>query len=177
MKSLALATRTALPAFGFATSTAAGVAACIATIAGRSSAGPRPQLPPIATAPSALRSFAACSGLTPIIVWPWVSKLIVTTIGTPGAAWRAPSTAASTSSSADIVSIQKTSTPPAWSAAACSAKPFTASARSRSPSGARIAPLGPMSPATTASWSGVWATSPARRAAASFSSATRVSSP
>ena len=91
----------------------------------RSSSGPLPQLPPTASAPQAVSPATACSGETPIIVWPRVSKVIVATRGMPGATRRTPSMAALISVRSDIVSIQIRSTPPATSAAACSAKTST----------------------------------------------------
>ena len=49
-----------------------------------SSSGPLPQLPPTASAPHAVSEATACSGLTPIIVWPRVSKVIVVMSAIPG---------------------------------------------------------------------------------------------
>ena len=92
------------------------------------SSGPLPQLPPTASAPQAVSAATACSGETPIIVCPRVSKVIVAISGTRGETSRTPSIAARTSSRSDIVSIQIRSTPPAINAAACSAKMSTASA-------------------------------------------------
>ena len=59
-----------------------------------SSSGPLPQLPPTASAPHARRATTACSGETPIIVWPRVSKVIVAMSGIAGATRRTPSIAA-----------------------------------------------------------------------------------
>ena len=75
----------------------------------------------------------ACSGETPIIVWPRVSNVIVAMIGIPAETWRTPRIAAPISDRCDIVSIQITSTPPAISAAACSAKTSTASSSDERP--------------------------------------------
>jgi hypothetical protein len=72
----------------------------------------------------------------------------------------------------DIVSIQMTSAPPATSAMACSAKPATASTNCISPTGSRIPPLGPMSPATRARPPASLAASRAISTAARFSSGT-----
>ena len=61
----------------------------------------------------------------------------------------APLSAATSSSAEDMVSIHKTSTPPAASPAACSANAWVAASAVKSPSGARISPVGPMEPAIT----------------------------
>ena len=112
--------------------------------------------------------------MTPIIVWPRVSKVIVVTRAMPGAARRTPSMAALISLRSDIVSIQMRSTPPATSDAACSRKTSTASSYSSVPSGATISPLGPMSPATSAvPAGGVGPRRGARMAAVRLSSSTR----
>ena len=94
---------------------------------GISSSGPFPQLPPTASAPQASSAATACSGETPIIVWPRVSNVIVAMSAMPGDARRTPSIAALISLRSDIVSIQMRSTPPATSDAACSRKMSTAS--------------------------------------------------
>jgi hypothetical protein len=122
-----MSTSSGMPAFDFATSKASGFAARIRWITVRSSSGPLPQLPPTASAPQAVIAATACSGDTPIIVWPRVSKVIVVINGSAGAAVCTPSMAARISSRSDIVSIQIRSTRPATSAAACSAKIATAS--------------------------------------------------
>ena len=139
-----------MPALDLATSRAAGTAACIRVITGTISSGPLPQLPPTASTPRAVSASTACSGETPIIVWPRVSKVMVAMTGVSGAARRTPSMAAVISARSDIVSIHRTSAPPATRAAACSAKMSTASAGSSVPRGAMISPVGPMSPATSA---------------------------
>ncbi len=61
----------------------------------------------------------------------------------------APLAAARISSPADIVSIQQTSAPPAFSPSACSVKAATASSSVSAPSGTKSSPVGPMEPATT----------------------------
>ena len=86
--------------------------------------------------------------MTPIIVRPAVSKLIVTTIGR----WlteRAPSTAAVTSSRWLIVSIHSTSTPPSARPAAWAANAFLHSSIVIVPSGSSRSPVGPIEPATS----------------------------
>src|SRR6185503_15334925 len=55
-------TNTGIPMFGLATSGRSGTTARIRSMTGRSSSGPFPQLPPIASTPSALRARAASSG-------------------------------------------------------------------------------------------------------------------
>ena len=67
----------------------------------------------------------AFSGVSPIMVRPTVSKVIVDTTGRPALA--AAATAASNSPNAKTVSIQSTSVPPSASACACSAKIDSAS--------------------------------------------------
>ena len=79
-----------MPTLPFATSIASGNAARIRSMTGTSSSGPLPQLPPTAAAPASSSAAAACSGVTPIIVWPRVSKLIVAMTGISGAASFAP---------------------------------------------------------------------------------------
>ena len=81
----------------------------------------------MASAPHAVSDATAASGETPIIVWPRVSNVIVVISAIPGDTRRTPSMAALISVRSDIVSIQIRSTPPATSAAACSAKMSTAS--------------------------------------------------
>ena len=113
-----------------------------------SSEAPTPQLAPMATGwvgNAAVRAPKAL-GVMPIMVRPLVSKLMVVTIGSP--AFDAPSTAARSSSSDDMVSIHRTSTPPSLSAIACSAKLSMASWWVSDPTGSRISPVGPMEPPT-----------------------------
>ena len=74
----------------------------------------------------------------PIIERPLVSKDSVHTTGSPVVA--APATAASTSSRADMVSIQSTSAPPSASAAACSANALRAASGVSAPSGSNSSP-------------------------------------
>ena len=139
------------PAFDFATRTASGrggvhlrddrqelVRAVAAVAADRVGDPARP-------APA-----TACSGETPIIVWPRVSKVIVAMSGMPADAWRTPWTAARISERCDIVSIQITSTPPAMSAARLLREDVHRLFVFSVPSGAMISPVGPMSPATSA---------------------------
>ena len=93
---------------------------CILVIAASNSSGPLPQLAPSAVTSNSLRVSSACSGLTPIIVRPLVSNVMVVMIGISGAARRQPSTAARTSSRSDMVSIHSTVTPPSTNARTCS---------------------------------------------------------
>ena len=106
-------------------------------------------------------------------MWPRVSNVIVAMIGMSADTWRTPWIAAPISDRCDIVSIQITSTPPAMSAAACSAKTSTASSSDSVPSGAMISPVGPMSPATSARPPAASTSSRRRIAAVRFSSPTR----
>ena len=169
-------TNTGIPMFGLATSGRSGATARIRSMTGRISSGPFPQLPPIASTPSALSARAASSGETPIIVWPRVSNVIVATTGVAGEARRAPAIAAAISARSDIVSIQNRSAPPAARAPACSANTSIAASRSRVPSGAMISPLGPMSPATSASTPAAVTSARSRIAAVRLSCSTRSSS-
>src|SRR5690554_896473 len=164
-----------MPALDFATRTASGLRSCIALITPSISAGPLPQLPPKATRPISCSASTAAAGLTPIIVKPRVSNVIVTTMGSE-LACRAPSTAARTSCRSLMVSIHSTSTPPASSAAACWAKPSRASSTLSVPSGSISSPLGPIEPATTTRRPAASAALRTISAPARFSSATRSSS-
>ena len=98
------------------------------------------------------------------MVRPLVSKLSVTTTGRSVVI--APCTAASTSSAADMVSIQSTSAPPAANACACSAKAAAASSMVSGPRGTISSPVGPIEPATTTGRPAASATPRATRAAA-----------
>ena len=140
--------RRGTPAFPFATRTAPGTASRMAAIAVSISSGPLPQFAPIAATPSVDRVVAAAAGVVPIIVRPWLSNVIVTTIGRPGATCRTASTAAVASSSEAIVSIQMASTPPSARPFACTANAARASCDSIVPNGASSSPRGPMEPAT-----------------------------
>ena len=89
-----MSTSSGIPAFDLATRTTSGSAARIRSMTVISSSGPLPQLPPTASAPHALSDATACSGETPIIVWPRVSKVIVVIRAMPGETRRTPSMAA-----------------------------------------------------------------------------------
>ena len=84
-----------------------------------------------------------------------------------------PCAAARISSAADIVSIQQTSAPPAFSPRACSAKAATASSSVIAPSGTKSSPVGPIEPATTTGRPAASATARASSAPALLISKTR----
>ena len=85
----------------------------------------------------------------------------------------APRAAASSSSAADIVSIQATSAPPSARPLACSVKAATALSMVRAPSSSKSSPVGPMEPATTISLPLSSATVRAIVAASRFNSVAR----
>ena len=125
-----------------------GATSAIASTAASVSGTLLPQLAPMAASSRGPSRSASSLPLTPIIVQPAVSKLMVTATGRSHAR-RAARTAASTSSSALIVSIHSRSTPPASSAAACSANAASHASMLMSPSGASSSPVGPIEPATS----------------------------
>src|SRR5208282_44819 len=106
LKRIAPSTNFGIPQFAFATRIADGSAAdARLTIEATSSEGPTPQLLPQAARPCLRCKPARSEGVMPIIVRPLVSKLKVATTGKPVV--RAPATAASVSSTDDIVSIHR----------------------------------------------------------------------
>ena len=100
---------------------------------------------------------------------------MVATTGRPVRA--APATAASSSSTAEIVSIHSTSQPPSARASACSANAASPAGRSSAPIGAKISPVGPIEPATRTGRPAPSATARARLAAARFSAPTCACAP
>ena len=86
--------------------------------------------------------------VTPIMVRPAVSKLMVTATGRSQAAL-APRTAASASLRSLMVSIHNRSAPPSASPRACSAKASSHAWADTAPRGSSSSPVGPIDPATS----------------------------
>ena len=148
---------------------------CIFIIAATTSAAPTPQFVPQPTRSGNISeaSLTISAAVTPIIVRPFVSMLILKTIGRPVVF--APANAARASSSDESVSIQIMSAPPLASACACSAKASAAASMVSVPAGSKISPVGPISPATI-TLRPLFSTDSRNSAAArSFNSATRFS--
>ena len=124
------------------------VAAKPSTVRIRSEA-PTPQLAPKAS--GGLGSASTCrtksSEVTPIMVRPAVSKLMVPHHGMP--TFAKASAAAANSSGAEMVSTQSTSAPPSLSPAAVSSNISTAVSWLSVPTVPMISPVGPTEPATT----------------------------
>jgi hypothetical protein len=158
------------------TSPASATRARLLTVS-TSIAGPAPQLAPNATSGGVIawRNSTARSGVSPIMVRPPVSKVIVDATGSPVAA--AAAIAAPSSSRPKLVSIHNTSTPPSTRPSACSPKVASASSRLRVPWGTSISPVGPIDPATTTGRSTASAAARARRAPARLISRVRASAP
>ena len=164
-----------MPALPLAITGSAGCAARKpSTVRSRSDA-PTPQLAPKASGgcASSATSATMSAEVSPIIVRPAVSKLIVPHQGAPVRA--IPSAAARNSSGAEIVSTQSTSAPPSSRPRACSSNISAASSIVSGPSGAMISPVGPIEPATTTGRPAASAASRAISAAIRLSSPTRPS--
>ena len=144
------------------------------TVRSRSEA-PTPQLAPKASGGfgSSATSAARSAAVTPIIVRPAVSKLMVQHQGAPVRAM--PRAAARSSSGAEMVSTQSTSAPPASRPLACSSNMSAAASTVSGPSGAMISPVGPIEPATTTGRPAASAACRAMAAARRLSSKTRSS--
>jgi len=137
------------------------------------SEAPVPQLAPKANGGlgRVSTSCAISAEVTPIMVRPAVSKLMVPHQGMPASA--KASAAARNSSGALIVSSHSTSTPPSFRPSACSWNISTAAAWLRLPTGSMISPVGPTDPATITLRPARSATSRPSSAPTLFSSRTR----
>ncbi len=166
-------TRLGSPAFGMA-DTGSPRGSSFSTAA-YTTCGPSQQFTPMTSQPSAFsRSPIAATGVPSAMVSASSTETCAITGRSRPTARRTPSRASSISSGWRMVSIMSTSTPPSASAAACSRNASRTRSRSSSEKPAKTRPVGPMAPATNTRSP---ATLRASRAAATFSSCTRSSSP
>jgi len=106
-----------------------------------------PQLPPITSAPAAIKRSAISPGARPPSALPWASNTIIAIAGTLGPRWRATSSATSSSRIDENVSSMIASTPASTSVSICSASANRASLRSLALATPNRTPVGPTAPA------------------------------
>ena len=139
-----------MPAFGL-THSGSLLAARSATTVGSTCSMPAPQLHPTTSAPASASAAAQSPACAPIMVcvrWGPESNDMLAITGSPVASFTAFK-ASRISASSENVSSTITSAPPAASASACSANTDVSSSAAASRT-ARILPLGPIEPATSA---------------------------
>ena len=140
------------PALGFTTTGTEAHETNFST-AGSISRGPSEQLRPTAHTPIPSKRAHTASGEAPVIILQSEPNTPVAITGRPPPYSPAASTAALSSYKSFIVSMAIRSAPAALPAAIVLPKIFTASSKSRSPSGFKSLPVGPISRATNLSLS------------------------